>query len=259
MIKKHEKESVIERKGFKGAFNVFLSKQFPQLAGPLVRDKVIEEVEKMVDRYYPPVERLRMGQVIWYAVDENEKSGYGKRIEDCEVRPVILDLINESDIEDLLTGVSKRERQKKIAVRLFRQAYEQKGVLTLSDVSSIMRMSAGTISKYVRDYEEENKKIVPRRGNIHDLGRTLTHKKIICEKYFKEGYTIESTARQTDHSPEAVTRYTNDFKRVRECLKSGWKIDKIAYATGLSKSLTKEYVDIMKNTGYNLMDDETPF
>jgi len=44
---------------------------------------------------------------------------------------------------------------------------------------------------------------------------------------------------------EAVVRYANDFKRVRECLKEGWNIEPISYTIGLSKSLTKEYVDML--------------
>jgi len=53
----------------------------------------------------------------------------------------------------------------------------QKGVLTHADVGAILRLSSGTISRYVREYEKETGEIVPRRCNIHDMGLTLTHKK----------------------------------------------------------------------------------
>ena len=130
-------------------------------------------------------------------------------------------------------------------MRLFRQSYEQKGVLTNADVSSMMRLSPATVSGYIREYEKETGRIVPRRGTIHDMGRTLTHKRIICEKHFLEGKSVEQTARETYHLPQAVVRYADDFKRVRECLKVGWSVERIAYTTGLSKSLTKEYADMI--------------
>jgi predicted transcriptional regulator len=240
-----------EKKSFSSALDTFLAECCPSLRGDLIREPVVKEICKLVDTYYPPIDRVRMGQILWYAVDVKEKAGFGKRIEKCKLQPVILDLIHESDIDDILNGLAKKERQRKVAARLFKQAYDQGGVLTNADVGSIMRLSPGTVSKYIRDYEKEHKTMVPRRGNIHDMGRTLTHKLIICQKHLKEGKTIEQTAQETFHSPEAVRRYVNDFNRVRECLKAGWNVEKISYATGLSKNLTEEYVD--------MINDDLPF
>ena len=67
---------------------------------------------------------------------------------------------------------------------------------TLSDVAAILKLSEGTISKYVREYEKAQNEVIPRRGTIHDMGPTLTHKKIICYKCCKEGKTVEDVCRQ---------------------------------------------------------------
>jgi hypothetical protein len=234
-----------ERKTLEGILGYFLEQNCPQLGGRLMIEPVVKEVIRLFDEFCPPIDRLKMGQVVWYAVDVNEKSGYGKSIDKCKLNAVVLDLINLGDIDDLLAGLNKRERQKKVAARLFEQAYEQGSVLTSSDVAAIMRLAPGTVGKYVRETEKEHGKPIPRRGNVHDMGPTLTHKRIICIKCLKEGKTVEITARETNHSPEAVTRYINDFKRVHACLSSGWEIEKISYATGLSKSLTQEYVNLI--------------
>jgi len=240
------------KKGFKSALDWFFQENVPQLGGSLTRAPVVERIYEMVEQYFPSTERLKMGQMIWYAVDEAEKGGYGKSLQNSKLRPVILDILHETDIEDVLKGIGKRERQKKVAVRLFTQSYEQKGVLTTADVSSMMRLSPEAVSGYIREYEKETGRIVPRRGTIHDMGRTLTHKRIICRKHFLEGKSVEQTARETYHSPQAVVRYANDFMRVRECLKEGWSVERIAYTTGLSKSLSKEYVDMIS-------EEEVPF
>lgn len=241
-----------EKKGFKAALNCFFAEQIPQLGGELTRRPIVDHVAKMVREYFPATEHMQMGQMLWYAIDEKEKSGYGKRLDRCKQRPVILDVIHEMDIDDILNGVKKRQRQKKVAVRLFNHAYEQKGVLTHADVGAIMRLAPGTVSRYIVEYEQEHGKIVPRRGNIHDMGPTLTHKRVICKKMFGEGKSVEQTARETHHSPAAVVRYANDFKRVRECLKERWSPKKISFATGLSLSLTQQYVDMIKT-------DDLPF
>jgi hypothetical protein len=240
-----------ERKSFSAALDTFLELTCPSLRGKLIRKPVVKEILKLIDAYYPATERMKMGQMLWYAVDVSEKAGFGKRIEDCKLQPVIVDVIHESDIEDILAKVKKRERQKKVTARIFKQAYDQGGVMTNSDVGAILRLSAATVSKYVREYEKENDVMIPRRGNIHDMGRTLTHKKLICIKHLKEGKPIEQTAQETYHSPEAVRRYVTDFRRIQECLKAGWSVEKTAYATGLSKNLTQEYFD--------MINDELPF
>lgn len=206
---------------------------------------MVKEIIRLFDEFCPPIERLKMGQTVWYAVDVNEKSGHSKSIDQCKLNAVILDLVNLEDLDDLLRGLNKHERQKRVAARLFEQAYEQGGVMTRADVAAIMRLSPGTIWHYVCELEKERGRPIPRRGNIHDMGPTLTHKCIICIKCLKEGKTVELTARETNHSPETVTRCINDFNRVYTCLNSGWEIDKISYATGLSKSLTQEYVNLI--------------
>jgi hypothetical protein len=242
--------SSFEKKGFPYALDVFFEENVPQLGGHLTRKAVVDRIIEMIDKYYPKTERLMMGQMVWFAIHKDEKAGYGKKLESCKQVPVILDVIKDTDIEAILDGVKKRERQKKVAVRLFQQAYKQNGVMTNADVATIMRLSPATISGYIREYEKKHNKIVPRRGTIHDMGRSISHKVIICRKYFYEGKSVEITARETYHSPQAVTRYINDFERVRECLKANWNVEKIAYTTNLSKNLTQEYVDMIEDFDY---------
>jgi len=56
---------------------------------------------------------------------------------------------------------------------------------------------------------------------VHDLGRSTTHKKIICEKSLRAKKATPDIAKETHHSPSAVDRYLGDFNRVRFCLKKG--------------------------------------
>ena len=246
-LKLNSKEPAWKRKTLDGTLKYFFEQNCPQLGGALTIEPVVSEIISIFDHFCPPTERMRMGQIVWYAVDVNERAGYGKSIDKCKLNPVVLDLVNLKDVDDLLNGIKKRERNKSVAARLFEQAFEQGGVLTNADVGGMMRLSPGTVSKYVCELERETGKLIPRRGNIHDLGPTLTHKRIICIKCLQEGKTIEVTARETNHSPAAVTRYINDFKRVHTCLKDGWALEKISYTTGLSKSLTKEYINLINN------------
>lgn len=248
------------RKDLQAALRHFLKEAVPSLNGDLICTPVVNEIISMIDHYLPATERLRPGQVLWYGIAASETSGYGKRIEDCAIVPVLVDLITDDDIEAYIQKVPKRQRQIDIAVRIHNQAYKQGSAFAYGDTAAIMRLAPNTVGSYIREYEKETGKIVPRRGNIHDMGPTLTHKRIICIKHLMEGKSIEQTARETDHSPEAITRYTNDFKRVHVCLKEGWDLKKITQATGLSSPLVKQYVDMIEDTDHILdTNDNLPF
>ena len=183
---KTDQRTVSSRKDFRAVLGNFFAEAFPNM-GEVTRKPVVDAVIDIFDRYCPPTERMKAGQVLWYAVDEKETAGYGKRIEDCRLVPVTLELFNRDDIERLESGMGRRDRNIHIAARLFKQAYKQNGVLTLQDTADIMRLSAATIGKYVRNYERRYNDIIPRRGTIHDMGPTLTHKRIICHKHIIEG------------------------------------------------------------------------
>ena len=250
----------VYRKDLHAAVAHFLKENVPALSGDLICKPVADEIVKLADHYLPKTDHMRPGQVLWYGIAADETSGYGKKIEDCKVTPVIVDLINDQDIEDYIKKTPKRDRQKNVAVRLHNQAFKQGAVFSYYDSAAIMRLSPSTVGKYIRNYEKETGNLVPRRGNVHDIGPTLTHKRIICIKHLKEGKTVEETARETNHSPEAVVRYTSDFRRIQLCLKEGFDLCKISQTTGLSHSLIEQYVDLIEDKDKVIRNDaELPF
>ena len=66
-----------------------------------------------MEEYFPPTEWLRMGQVLWPAVDEAETAGYGKRIEQTKLKPVLLQAVSEEDVKDYLAGKPANEIKKR--------------------------------------------------------------------------------------------------------------------------------------------------
>jgi len=235
----------LQKKTFRAALVRQLRAQVPTL-GDLTADAIAQRIEQLVDEFFPPTDKLRMGQILWPAVDEREKGGWGKSMERTALKPVLLEAVNPEDIQDLLGGVKKRERRKKLTVRLFEQAKQQGGVLTGVDVAAIVGVAPATVSRYVREQESLTGKLVPRRGTVHDLGPSITHKRQICQRVILDRCSIEETARATNHSPEAVTRYVQDYRRVHACLKGGLTLPQTAYATKMSKKLVREYEDLMR-------------
>lgn len=119
-------------------------------------------------------------------------------------------------------------------------------MLTGVDVATMMQLSPATISRYVVQREKAHQTSVPRRGTIHDMGRLVTHKRQICYKMIVEGKSVEQTARETNHSPEAVTRYVKDYKRILACLHKGLTPTETSFVAKVSETLVFEYVNLIQ-------------
>jgi hypothetical protein len=158
----------------------------------------------------------------------------------------VLDLIGRQDAEDRAKGKKLKELKSEAIARMCKQAYEQDGCLTAAELSILLKMSPWTIGKYIKEWELTNKEVLPRRGSIHDIGPTLTHKKIIIEKLFIEQKTVHQVSRETNHSLAAIQRYISTFKQVLLCKQKGMSTEETAYAVGKTVRLIKEYEAIIE-------------
>ena len=77
------------------------------------------------------------------------------------------------------------------------------------------------------------------------MGMTFSHKRLIVELHLKGLFTSE-IARISNHDPENVDRYIDDFERVLEFAKENAPVYKITFYTGMSERLVKEYLEIVK-------------
>ncbi|OHE76688.1 MAG: hypothetical protein A3F67_11845, partial [Verrucomicrobia bacterium RIFCSPHIGHO2_12_FULL_41_10] len=202
---------------------------------------LVNAIRSMIDAFFPSTSHLRSVQTIWSAVHKNEQSSYGKTITKSKLTPVILDLLPMEEIKARSEGTRLRDIKHQAVARLFQQAYNQDGVLTNAEVALLLKISPSTVSKYVTNWEKEHAALLPRRGTIHDMGPTLTHKKEILQKLIFDGKSVEAVCRETQHSPEAVLRYSSNFKQVLMCRRKGLSNTEIAFATNLSLRLIEEY------------------
>lgn len=235
-----------DRKTFRSSLCHLLSTEFPGTFGPTVTSLFADRVDELYERFHPPRERLKVGQVLWAAVAADDPPARNKRIEDTRLIPVVLDLVTPRDIDEAISSGLRAETRTKKVLRLFHQAYEQGAVLSYPDVSLLMHLQTSTIGREVREYEKATKETIPRRGTIHDMGRSVTHKKIICYKRLVEKKPTSQVARETYHDPEEVEYYVQCLRRIKLCRDSGMDVDDIVLATGHSKSLVNEYLALIE-------------
>ena len=235
-----------DRKTFKGALCHLLHTEFPGFFGPTVTRLFADKIDELYERFHPPRSRFRLGQLFWAGVAIDDPPSRNKRIEDTRLVPIVLDLVTAQDIDEARTkGMRSQTRRSKI-VRLFRQAHEQGAVLSLADVSLMIHIHFSTLSRLVLDHERETGATVPRRGTIHDMGRSVTHKAIICYKRLVEHKPTSQVAQETFHTPEDVEHYVQCLRRVQLCRDSGMSPEETAQATGHSLSLVQEYLDLIE-------------
>ncbi|NLL02614.1 MAG: DUF1670 domain-containing protein [Mollicutes bacterium] len=236
-------------KTFAGALGAFFEQECPQLGGIRTRQVLVQHIQLMIEQFYPETQRLRSGQVQWTAVAANETASYGKSIRQTRLQSVVLDLVRPEDILEREQGKPLRDVKKEAVARLFQQAYEQEGCLTHADVAVLLKISMHTVCQYVREWEKEHQCLLPRRGILHDMGPSLTHKHQIVFKLFHEGKSVEQVCRETHHSPHAVNRYITTFKQVLLCLRKGLSIQETAYAIRQSTRLVAEYRRLIRDIG----------
>jgi hypothetical protein len=160
---------------------------------------------------------------------------------------VVITLANQDDVADMRNNVKQSQVIKRALVRVANEAYAQGGVLTGTDLSLLFHRSHSHIAQLIREYEAETGQVVPRRGNLHDMGRTVTHKQIICRKAYLEGKPTHIIAWETFHSPEAVDHYILDFARVHFATsRQGMTPEETAFAIQQPVSYVKQYVKLIE-------------
>lgn len=233
-------------KTFEGALEAFFSSECPQLGGFRTRQVLVKSILDMVNQFFPETTHMRPGQVVWPTVHKGEFSSYGKSIKQTRLQSVVLDLVRSCDAQERAEGKKLRQMKIEAIARMCKQAYEQEGCLTNAELAILLKISPGTVSKYIKEWELESNEVLPRRGSIHDMGPTLTHKKIIIEKLFIEQKPVQQVSRETYHSLAAIQRYISTFKQVLLCKRRGMSLEEIAYAVGRSKRLVREYEVIIE-------------
>jgi hypothetical protein len=200
-IKTRKTYNSMKYKTFRTAFIQMLESDFSILGSGKVLNLLADETIALFENYYP--DKISPGKTIISAVSKDAPKGHRRGIKDLPMVPVVLPVLNENLINRYIEGDKIRQIKKDYVISLFKEAYKQGGVFSCSDVALIIKMSSGTISKYVRDHMEENDDIVPTRGFIHDIGPSISHKGIIVGK-FLQGVLPHKIARQTNHSQNAI-------------------------------------------------------
>ena len=234
----------LQAKTLKNVLAHRIATEFPRIGGARIRNLCADLILEVINAHLRPREHVQHGQILWMAISREDPPSQRRRIEDTDLIPVVLEVSTSEDIETRLQKKGRSELLLQKSLRLCRQAYEQGGVLSNSDLAELLTVSAADVSRLLAVHERKTSQVVPRRATVHDVGTGLTHKRIICFKHYAEGKLADEVARETYHSLEAVDRYLGQYDRVRHCRLQGLTPEETAYTLSCSVALVHEYLAI---------------
>jgi len=235
----------LQEKTLKNSLTLHLMENYGYQSKPKVAEALIIDLLSIHAESSKDASELKPGQMVWPAVLKTEKHGNGKTLTKTKSKQVILSVVADSDILDYSRGVKTSRILAKRIARIVNEAYHQGGVLSQADIALIFNLSQAKLSKLVLKYQKEKEVMLPLRGVVHDIGRSITHKVKIINMY-TQNYSTKDIARATSHAPSSVDRYIRDFQRVKILWERGMILSEIAYITSLSENLVTEYVKIVK-------------
>ncbi|NOY58814.1 MAG: DUF1670 domain-containing protein [Calditrichaeota bacterium] len=218
--------------------------------GEITAKAIIDDIIRLVDEYYlvsslqDDLHHINHGQLVYMAVPVDEFPKRGKAIAQTKLKPVVLSFMTDSDIEHIAHGFDSKSLRKNRLKRWVDEAFDQGALLTQLDLAMLLGVCDAVVSQYVNEIQSEGK-LLPTRGNIHDLSGAITHKKEIIT-LFLNGYLTPEIAVKTKHSKEAIDRYISDFHRVQILWQHGvTNLDKIAQLVRRTKRVVQQYIDLM--------------
>lgn len=221
----------------------FFSREFPKLFGPIIREKLADELITLFESNCPDVKRLKPGQLLWNALDKNTRGDSPLR----RYVPVVLSIVTENDILQLENGILPSVIAKNTIARIIKQAYQQGGILSTRDVALITLRYSGTVSQLRLSYEKEHNCVLPHTGVLHDMGSSISHKTTIINKVVIQKKDPATAARECNHSQKAADHYLKDYNRVKTVFEQNQDIQYIHQVTGIAQHVVKKYINILQN------------
>ena len=156
--------------------------------GEVTAKAIIDDILKLIDDYFlissvdNDLHHVHYGQLVWMAVPVDEYPQRGKTIALTRFKPVVLSFVTDEDISHIAHGFDSKTLRKKRMERWIDEAFDQGALLTQLDIAMLLGVCDAVVSTYANEIQQ-NGKILPTRGNIHDLSGAVTHKREIITLY----------------------------------------------------------------------------
>jgi len=220
----------------------FFQRELPRF-GPLLSQRLAQEVVSILDAVCLPTSRLQPGQLLWNVVHKDTRADFKER----RFVPVTLTLVSPEEVTLLEGGAAPNTVFRQCLARLFREAHAQEGLLSVRDAALLFYRHATAISRARQQYETEHQCVLPHPGSLQDMGSTVSHKALAVRKVVAEGKDPAVVAQEIHHSQQAVDHYVSNYHRVKTLYDLNPDPEFIHQATRIAKHVIRQYIHIIKN------------
>jgi hypothetical protein len=219
----------------------FFARECPKVFGPVLREKLADELIALFDALAPEASSLKPGQILWNALDRRTRGDSPNR----RYVPVVLTLVCEEDVDQLTRGALMSEITQNAIARMIREAYAQGGILSSRDLGLLTLRHPTQVSQMRKQYEANNGCALPHTGALHDMGSCVSHKTTIVGKVVFQKKDPAQVARECSHSQAAVDRYLKDYHRVKTLYRVNPDVEFIHLATQIAKHVVIQYINLI--------------
>lgn len=220
---------------------LFFQRELPRF-GPLLSQRLAQEVVAILDALCPPSSRLQPGQLLWNVIHKDTRADSKQ----CRFVPAILTLVSPEDVRQLEQGAALGTVLRQCLARLFREAHAQEGLLSVRDAALLFHCHPSHISQARQRYEKEHGCILPHPGSLQDMGSTISHKALAVRKVVFERKDPAAVAQEINHTQKAVDHYVSNYHRVKTLYDFKPDPDFIHQATRIAKHVVLQYVALIQ-------------
>jgi len=243
---KPRKITMSNRLSRKNLFNILVSKflnEYGYEKGKVIVESICSDILQTIKSCYCHKDYIEVGQMIWVVTAKDAKPSLGKQLQSLPKKVVTLTMSNNDDLSILDKPQPYPQLMKSRMLRWIQEAADQGGILTLEDITFLTGINAAKLSKWCKEHQQETGKLLPTRGNYHDIGPGITHKKQITSLYAK-GHLVPEIARITNHTQGAVERYIGDYDRVK-MLSGEYTSQEISQIINRGETVVNQYLEII--------------
>lgn len=181
--------------------------------------------------------RRQRGQITYQAIDISEPPG--KPLSLCRKVPVHLTLMGEED--GTLWASEGPVAVRRVRVhRLVYEALMQGGGLSQEDLACLLGVSLKTIKRIFAWYRDQDERL-PSRGEIQDMGRGVSHKIPIIQKYVQDLSFSHISQHLGKHGVPSMVRYLRHFALVMILEERELTPEQMQSIIGISANLIQQY------------------
>ena len=241
------------KRTFQQALIHLLETDYGLLGSRRVLSLLAEDVECLVNEFYPAPQRLSSGWMVFTGTKASgNKSRPGQSASDHELRTLAWPVVLPEDVQQLVNaGETKQSRQKwfqQRLVRILEYGWDHPDgpvLLTLADLSAMTGVGTVEASLLLKQAREETGKPLLTKGYYFDQGMRPTHKKEIIALY-EQGVDEADIARQSGHAQQSVGRYIRDYDRVKMMIQQGIPLDRAEQLLDMQPNVVRAYAELVE-------------